>query len=155
MPGLEAHRVNVVAPPDIARCAFCGTDYHEGLVFIGFDNNVDSEPVPAGLIESVDKREGIHVYQARDAFGRGSRTVSLELPQVCGECLAQGAALIGFGDLTPVQAELDEARAELACVHAERDQAIAEREDSDNAVRALRAFERLGGGKASRAKAAA
>ena len=157
MPGLEHHRVNLVPPPEIARCAFCGTDYREGLSFVSYDNNVDSEPVPAGLIETVDKRPGRHVYTARDAFGRGATTVALELPQVCGECLTQGAALLGLEDITPLQAGADELRAELARVTAERDQAVSEREDADQAVRALRAFERIGGEppKKPRTKAAA
>lgn len=104
---------------------------------------MDSEPVPAGLIETVDKQAGQHIYRARDAFGRGSTTVSLELPQVCSTCIEQAGDLIGLGDLTPLQAENDELRAELARVQAERDQAIAEREDADAAVRALRAFDRI------------
>ena len=157
MPGLEHHRVNLVPPPEISRCAFCGTDYREGLSFVSYDNNVDSEPVPAGLIETVDKRLGRHIYTARDAFGRGSHTATLELPQVCSECLTQGAALLGLEDITPLRAELDEARAELARVQAERDHAVTEREDADQAVRALRAFERIGGEppKKPRAKGAA
>ena len=104
VPGLEHHRVNLVPPPEIARCAFCGTDYRDGLSFVCYDNNPDSEPVPAGLIETVDKQAGQHVYTARDAFGRGSNTVSLELPQVCSECMTQAAALLGLEDVTPLQA---------------------------------------------------
>jgi len=158
VPGLEAHRVNLVPPGDISRCAFCGTDYREGLSFVAFDNNVDSEPVPAGLIESVDKQAGRHVYRARDAFGRGSTTVSLELPQVCSGCITQAAELVGFEDGTPLRAEADELRAELERVTAERDQAIAEQAEAEAALKGLQVVERLFGGNGKgrpKAKAAA
>lgn len=157
MPGLEAHRVNVVPPGEISACDRCGARaLGDQLQFVSFDTSADSEIIPADKLETMDRQAGRIVFQHRDAHGRGSVVSTLELPMMCSVCIAQAAGLIGFEDGTPLRAENDELRAELERTQAERDEAQRQRDEADETVRASATFERLLGAKPTkRTKAAA
>jgi hypothetical protein len=152
---LPAANINLVPPPQISACVFCGARaLGAERPFVAFDGGVDDdEMVPAGLVETVDDQPGVRAYRSRDAFGRGSSTIAVVKPMACGDCITTAAGLIGLEDVTPLRAEADDQRAELQRVQAELAQATAERDEAQEALKATAAFQTLLGAASPPSKA--
>jgi hypothetical protein len=142
---LPAANINLVPPPQISACVFCGARaLGAERPFVAFDGGVDDdEMVPARLVETVDDQPGVRAYRSRDAFGRGSSTIAVVKPMACGDCITTAAGLIGLEDVTPLRAEADELRAEFQRVQADLAQATAEKTEAEDALRATAAMQRL------------
>jgi hypothetical protein len=134
---LPAANINLVPPPQISACVFCGARaLGAERPFVAFDGGVDDdEMVPARLVETVDDQPGVRAYRSRDAFGRGSSTIAVVKPMACGDCITTAAGLIGLEDVTPLRAEADELRAEFQRVQADLAQATAEKTEAEDALR--------------------
>src|SRR4051812_21541859 len=105
---LPADRIQLVPFAEVSECVFCGQrpggydptrETGPSVSFVSFDTSGGGDDeIPAGLIETMSDGAGRRAYVSKDSFGRGSRTVVIEKPMVCSECLKRAAELVGFGD---------------------------------------------------------
>jgi hypothetical protein len=153
---LEARRVQFVPPPEISACELCGARYLPDLEFVSFDDSSSgvAEDVPAGAIETVENRPGVVAHKARDAYGRGTTTIEVSKRMVCSQCLQQGAELVGYGDLRPLRAELEEKHARWVDTDKRLEASERERVRLERTVQSLEDRLELKGGRRRSAKAA-
>lgn len=150
---LPADRIQPVPFAEVGECVFCGErpgGYNPQLEdgpsvqIVSFDSSGGGDDeIPAGLIETIADGPARRTYRSKDSFGRGASTVVVEKAQVCSLCLKQGAALVGYGDLLPVTAELEDRDAELTTTRERLQEALRRAEEAEEAVRSMKVFERL------------
>jgi hypothetical protein len=137
---LEAGRIQLVPLPEATLCTFCGSRA-EGLnpltsqpvrEFVAFDSGAGGGEDEVPNIDAIDDRDGVRAYKTRDPFHGESQTVIVEKPQACSDCLKIAAKLLGFDDVLPVQAELEDVRGQLEDVRGqlERERELREQAES-------------------------
>ena len=98
------------------------------------------DEIPASVIETMSDSPGRRAYRATDSFGRGAITVVVEKPMARSDCLNQAAELVGYEDVVPLRAELENVRADLGVARERAREAEERAEQADDAVRATAPF---------------
>jgi hypothetical protein len=99
--------------------------------FVAFDSGAGGGEDEVPNIDTIDDRDGVRAYKTRDPFSGQPQTVVVEKPQACSDCLKTAARLLGFDDVLPVRAELEETQAELDRERELRDAAEGRAADAD------------------------
>src|SRR3954465_13388921 len=138
---LPAERYNLVPPAEVSSCLFCGQraegydvtrEAGPSVQFVSFGSTGGGDDeIPGGLIETMADGPARRTHQARDGLGGGAATVVIEKPMACSLCIRRAAELIGFGDLLPLQAQLEGLEAETATLR-ERLEALTRAEEAEN-----------------------
>jgi hypothetical protein len=154
---LPAENVQLVDPPEINECAFCGArSLGAERRFVSFNNTQSGDAMPAALIQRMETTTGRRITTAREpTSGRSSLTVEEPLPMICEDCGTQAARLLGLVDELPLRATIDD----LERQRGERDATIADLErqrgELENAVAHGKALETIAGVQRRRKPAAA